>query len=366
MVASSFVSARIDASTPVLAPARRRARADLRDNSFDFIRLVLAAAVVVSHSFPISGLAAEPRLGDIKLGTLAVAGFFAISGFLVTGSRMRSSLSGFAVRRFLRIYPGYWVCLAFTAFVAAAIGGAVRGGWSAANAGAYVLSGLSMVGTLPLDTASLAGAPLDGSWNGSLWSLPYEVACYVAVGLVYTLGWLRRSRWLVLVAFVGATAASLLLRTSTGPGFVHNSLVVVPFFLAGALYYFYEDQLPIHPVGVGAALALLVGFMLLGHAESLAGLPVTYLVVWLSGALPRWTRNWGHRADLSYGTYLYGFPVQQLLVVAGAQRLGIAAFVACSLAATAPLAASSWFLVERPAMRLRARFVRAAPDARLT
>jgi peptidoglycan/LPS O-acetylase OafA/YrhL len=360
----------VDAQTVRLraAPTSGRGahRVDLRNNSFDALRLLLAALVIVSHSMPISGLADEPRLGDIKLGTLAVAGFFAVSGFLVTGSRLRSTLASFAWRRFLRIYPGYWVCLAFTAFVAASIGGAVRGGWTATNAALHVASGLLMFGTLPLSTDSLVGAPLAGSWNGSLWSLPYEVMCYVAVGVVFSVVWMRRRGGLVILAFVVATAASLLVVPATDHGFLRNLLVVVPFFLAGMVFLFHEDRIPL--TGTGALVAVvLLGAAAYGHrAESLAGLPVTYLLLWLSGALPAWTRNWGHRADLSYGAYLYGFPLQQLLVVAGAQRFGLSAFVLLSLLVTAPVAGLSWFLVERPAMRLRNRSRRAAPDMRLS
>lgn len=343
-------------------------RVDLRSNSFDAIRLGLAVLVIVSHAFPISGLADEPRLGDIKLGTLAVAGFFSVSGYLVTGSRLRTRAGAFAWRRFLRIYPGYWMCLVFTAFVAAQIGGAVRGGWDPANATLHVLSGVLMFGTLPLSTASLAGAPLAGSWNGSLWSLPYEVMCYIAVGVAFSLGWVRRAGWLVVLSFVVATTASLVVVPRTEHGFLRNLLVVGPFFLAGAVFLFYGDRIRLNWTGAVLAVALLGAAAWAGHAESLAGLPVTYLLLWLSGSLPEWTRNWGHRADLSYGMYLYGFPLQQLLVVAGLQRLGAAAFIVLSVAVSAPVACLSWFLVERPAMRLRNRFSsrRAAPDARLS
>jgi peptidoglycan/LPS O-acetylase OafA/YrhL len=283
----------------------------------------------------------------------------------VTASRLRTRAGSFAWRRFLRIYPGYWVCLAFTAFVAAQIGGAVRGGWDATNAAVHVLSGLLMFGTLPLGTESLAGAPLAGSWNGSLWSLPYEVMCYVAVGAVFTLAWLRRQGVLVVVAFVVTTCASLVVVPATEHGFLRNLLVVVPFFLAGAVFLFHQDRIPLTGRGAVVAVLLLAAAAYAHRAESLAGLPVTYLLLWLSGALPDWTRNWGHRADLSYGAYLYGFPLQQLLVVGGLQRLGLTAFVLLSLVVTAPVACLSWFLVERPAMRLRSRSSRAAPDQRL-
>ena len=101
-----------------------------RDNGLNFIRLFLAILVIVSHAYPIGGFGPDPVLGDLGVGSLAVGGFFAISGYLITKSRFRTGFRRFAVRRALRIFPGYWACLIFTAFVAAGIAGIVRGGWS--------------------------------------------------------------------------------------------------------------------------------------------------------------------------------------------------------------------------------------------
>ena len=70
-----------------------------RRNSLDALRLVLATLVIVSHSWPVGGFGPDPRLGVLTLGEVAVAGFFGISGWLITASRMTSTLRGFAWRR---------------------------------------------------------------------------------------------------------------------------------------------------------------------------------------------------------------------------------------------------------------------------
>lgn len=339
---------------PGSAVARRRV-VDLRDNAFDAIRLALAGAVIVSHAFPVGGLGVEPHLGDIKLGTLAVAGFFAISGFLVTGSRLRTSALDFARRRFLRIFPGYWCTLLFTGFVAAWTGGVVRGGWSVTDAARYVGTNVAMFFGTALDPATLAGAPLQGSWNGSLWSLRYEVLCYVALGTVLGLAWVVRRDWLWPVALVASSLASMVVRPGLPHGFVADVLLVTPYFLAGVVFFFLQDRLPLSVPGAVLSLVVLALTMVSGVASALAPLPLVYLLVALAASLPQWLRNWGRVADLSYGTYLYGFPVQQLLVLAGVNRNGPAVFVASSLAATVPLAVLSWVCVERPAMRRRSR-----------
>jgi peptidoglycan/LPS O-acetylase OafA/YrhL len=88
-----------------------------------------------------------------------------------------------------------------------------------------------------------------------------------------------------------------------------------------------------------------------GQAATFAALPLALLVLWLGIALP--FRRIGRRNDFSYGIYIYAYPVQQLLALVSSQRLGVPAFIALSLVGTVPLAMLSWFLVERPALRLK-------------
>jgi peptidoglycan/LPS O-acetylase OafA/YrhL len=82
-----------------------------------------------------------------------------------------------------------------------------------------------------------------------------------------------------------------------------------------------------------------------------APLPLAYLLLWSGASMPL---RIGTRNDLSYGMYVYGYPMQQLLVVAGvASALPAALFVLVSAISTALPAWASWLLVERPVMRLR-------------
>ncbi len=61
------------------------------------------------------------------------------------------------------------------------------------------------------------------------------------------------------------------------------------------------------------------------------------------------------RNDLSYGVYIYAFPIQQLLVIAGLATLGVFPFFVLATLATLPLAAMSWFIVEKRALALKKR-----------
>src|SRR5262245_22570122 len=94
-------------------------RATGRDNNFNLVRLIAAALVLVSHSWPLSGTPGEPleRFAGFSLGHLGVDIFFVVSGFLVTGSLLDRPLGSFLRARVLRIFPALAVNSFGTAFV---------------------------------------------------------------------------------------------------------------------------------------------------------------------------------------------------------------------------------------------------------
>lgn len=324
-----------------------------RDNALNLIRLVLAVLVIVSHAFPIAGYGPDPAFGGLGLGSLAVGGFFAISGYLITQSRFRSDLKSFSIRRALRILPGYWACLIFTAFIASGLAGLVRGGWSAVEAAKFIGWNAVMVKAGGSDIGTtLAGLPYSAAWNGSLWTLRFEVLCYIVVGVALLVGFVRQHRAVFPAAFAGATAASWALHAAGIGGIPADLALLVPFFLAGATIHAYADRIPCTTglawVAVGALMVVLAA----GQGKSLLALPVAYLLLWLGVIIPKRFAVLCQRDDFSYGTYLYAFPMQQWLVIGGAAQFGPVAFIALSILATAPFAALSWFWVEQPANNL--------------
>ncbi|MBP1232498.1 peptidoglycan/LPS O-acetylase OafA/YrhL [Arthrobacter sp. PvP102] len=326
---------------------------DTRHNSLNFLRLVLAALVIVSHASPIGGFGEPLRFGGIQLGTLAVGGFFGISGYLITRSGFSSALLPYLWRRFLRIFPGYWGCLAAVGLGFAAIAGVTRGGWSLGIGVDYFLSNVTMVFSADLLHGTLAGAPFPATWNGSLWTLRYELCCYVAVGLALLIPQVRRMRVILPLAFAAVSALSVYVQFSGGPLIVRDMALLVPFFLAGATLYRFSHRIPITGICASGAAVFLLIVMSFDYGKSLAALPVAYLCLWLGIALPSVFRRVGARNDVSYGMYLYGFPVQQMLALAGAHHLGLPAFMVLGILATVPLAVASWILIERPAMNLK-------------
>jgi peptidoglycan/LPS O-acetylase OafA/YrhL len=194
--------------------------------------------------------------------------------------------------------------------------------------------------------------PYPGVWNGSLWTLTYELGCYVAFGLL--LGAARQHAAVVAASVLGVTTALLVLDPPAMEVFpVMQSARLGGFFAAGALLFHLRERMPRSAILAAASAAIVALAWWAGPRvfTSAAPLALAYLLLWCGATLR--TRV-GVRNDISYGMYVYAFPMQQLLVLAGVpNRLGPALFTLLSVMAIVPLAWLSWLLVERPALRAR-------------
>jgi peptidoglycan/LPS O-acetylase OafA/YrhL len=322
-------------------------------NNFDALRVLAAVAVLVSHSFPIAygaagvqPLAALSR-GQTNLGSAAVLVFFVISGFLITQSFDRLPVPlRFLEARVLRIFPGLSVVLVLTAGM---LGASVTPLSLAQyltrfDTYQYVYGGLSLVWMHYDLPGVFEGNPAGAVVNGSLWTLQYEFLMYLVV-LALGMGGLL-SRRVVLALWLGA----LLLSWRWVGG---NYVAFGTPFLSGAVLYLWRDRVPLDwcsvvlcVVGLGGAMAT-SGFRL---AFAIFG---AYLVIYLALApsvrLPNLAR-WG---DLSYGIYIFAWPVQQTVALLLGSAVTWYWNAALSLPTVLALAWLSWHLVERPALSLK-------------
>jgi peptidoglycan/LPS O-acetylase OafA/YrhL len=331
---------------------------DRRTNSLNAIRLGLAALVVVSHSWAIGGFGEEPELGGAHLGTWAVLGFFAISGYLITASRLNSTAGRYYRARVLRIMPAFIVCLLVIAAVFAPLSTLVHGSWSGASAASYVLHNIALYPPhFAQDgiTDTLGSVSYERMWDGSLWTLFWEASCYVLVGVGVSV--LPRGAVLPTVGagFIAATAVGAAggIGLLTLPGIGDRVVPLVATFLAGALVFLLAERLSVSAITIVIALVWLGIAILLGLVQQLGGLPIAFLLLVLGSR--REAAAVGRRFDASYGFYIYAWPVQQLVVLLLHGRGGVWLVVLLSLIVTTPLAYLSCIVIERPALRLAHR-----------
>jgi peptidoglycan/LPS O-acetylase OafA/YrhL len=341
--------------TPTVAAALARSY-----DNFAVIRLALALAVVVSHAFSVSigSTRFEPLFATtgFTLGEHAVNGFFAVSGFLVTMSFDRRGWRKYVLARVLRVAPG----LIVATFAVVALGAALTRlpaaeYWREPGLWRFILRTL---------TEFKSSAPLPGVFEnnpyqfpmGTVWTLKYEVFCYAGVFALGVSGLLRRRlAALILVAglFAGLVAMEAFVPNASDK--VHTALRLALAFSIGGCLYLWRDRARISTIAVvvlALATALLHGSP---FYKALLFATESYGVLWLA-LMPGLSHPMlALRHDLSFGTYLYGWPVQQALVQL-APAAGALSLLAPSLAITLGVAALSWFFVERPALSLKARW----------
>ncbi len=329
-----------------------------RDNNFDVLRLVAATMVLVSHAFPLAGRH-EPGVWDTTdtLGFVGVLIFFSISGFLITQSWVvdRRSLH-FAAKRFLRIIPGLFVSLVLTAYVL----GPIVTSWTFKT---YITSfeplHYVLGNTLMLTDYSLPGvfgSNPSATVNGSLGTLPVEIKAYVAIAVVGLLILSRSMLQRALLASLTVVIIAISFKTGVKPFW--SLLDLFCLFAGASVLYLIRDRVALRLDLFAAAIVLwLVSYQLpLGFHAVLMAATLPYAVVFLGFRLIGWMRPITRPGDVSYGIYIYAFPVSQTVIHLGCHAPWLV--VAITLPVTYVLALISWRLIERPALAQKRRLAR--------
>ena len=332
------------------------------NNSFGVIRLAMALAVLVSHSYYfVSGDAArEPlvRWTGHSLGEHAVQVFFFLSGVLVTESLLRgANVLDFVTGRVLRIFPGLVACILLTAFV---LGPLVTGVPLSAYIGDQALPNYVMKTVfLITGAATLPGTfetlPATGLVNLSLWTLKYEVICYAALAVLGSFGLFHGRVRSVTTALLAVMVFTIFLRSPVADGPytpADNLRYFALYFSVGTLAALLKDHVVISARATAAFLVLFVASIGTPWAELscalFIGSATLVVATWSFGPLRQWT----NAHDLSFGVYIYAAPLQQALLQVHPQ-LGPLALSLAVLAPTMLLAAASWTWIEKPASAAR-------------
>lgn len=332
-----------------------------RRNNFDGLRLALALMVVIDHG-TVMRTGTHHLWGRSALGDFAVDGFFILSGLLITRSYLKlSSFPRFTWHRALRIMPGFLVCLVVTALVVAPLAAVLSGRTVSSaftespTAWRYVLVNAGLLINQYDIAGLLPNNPTPLIFNGSLWTLSLEALCYGLVGLLGVLAILRRARWAVPALAAILWVLTLLQEAGIPVLLGDNTLRLVVAFLVGASAWLYADKIPMKGwLAVLAAAVLLVSILTLDNYRLVGIVPAAYVLIWLGTCLS-WTRSLSR--DLSYGVYIYHWPVFQLLAATSLVTVGVPVFVLVGVGATSIIALASWHFVEHPALRQKNRSI---------
>ncbi|WP_312245563.1 acyltransferase family protein [Stutzerimonas nitrititolerans] len=335
-------------------------------NNLDLFRLIAACMVIMAHAYPLSGLPQGDwvlkLLGHDNAGSLAVKLFFFLSGLVVTASLLnKADPIRFILARFFRIWPAMLLAVSACALLI----GPLISSLSPVDYFASPLTYRYLLDNLLLNTHfTLPGVfeqnPYTGVVNGSLWTIPYEVAAYAILLGLFAAG-LFRLKGAPLLAFLLILIDPLLeepLLFSWLPD-NHHVTMLAPCFAFGSLLAYYRDRLTMNmPLILGAWLLYAlcrntpVNFYFFYFALFLSVIFVSALPAVLKARPP---------VDISFGVYLWAFPIQQLLALYFSDY-GLAFNQFCTLLICIPLGLLSWTLVEKPGIALGARFAARLPD----
>ncbi|MCU1418375.1 MAG: acyltransferase family protein [Schumannella sp.] len=342
-----------------------------RDNNFDAVRLIAALAVVVGHAWPLTGLTHPPAVAGIPMFTIAVYVFFTLSGYLVGTSWVRDPRPlAFLTRRVSRIFPALIVVVVLTVFV---IGPLVTtlpiAHYFASPTTWGYLGNVSLLATYDLPGV-FADHPRPVV-NGVLWTLGPEFTCYLGVLAIGLLANATRravpGRGVAIAFGVVAVGLAALCLAPIDLGTAAPAMRAMVFFgIGSALAHGGVRRMPVWAPCI-AIIVWVAGSVAFPGQDLLfawVALPVIVLAIGQSS----WPvfRAAGRFGDFSYGTYLWGFLVQQV-VFQLVPAIPLGADVALVVVITVGVAAASWHLVEKRALGLgrrlaSRRYVRPIPQ----
>jgi peptidoglycan/LPS O-acetylase OafA/YrhL len=347
---------------------------------FSVLRLGLAVAILWIHARFLSRLgsaaAMTPPSGDHAsfspshiLIVFMLPAFFALSGFLVTGSALRlRATAPFLTFRLLRILPALSVEVTLSALILGPLFTALPAASYFKDPQFFRYFG-NIAGWITFHLPGVFGANFVSVVNGNLWTLPAEFDCYLITAALMISG-LVYNRGVLTAIMVVVTAILVGLNTFSDFGLVveepHTATTITYYFFLGMLVFHWKDYIPASWKIFG--LAAIAGLVLLNfsHAIYIAPLFITYVTIFLGvKALPEF--KWLRTRDYSYGIYLYGFPITQAILALAPSLRGHSVLVfALGTACTLAFAAMSWHVIERRALALKSRLPQAMTAKKVT
>lgn len=319
---------------------------------FDYLRIILSVSVLVFHSIALSsGSDTFVWTGPFRfLPATILPMFFALSGFLVTGSLKRVQLHQFVLLRVLRLIPALAVEVALSALI---IGPIV----TTIPLSAYFTDELvwkyflNVIGSIHYFLPGVfADNPSPGVMNGQLWTIPFELESYLSLTILSILTIVRHRFLFAVAVAITCVFAAIFINVNHGEQAFDNNLsgrMLVLSFLAAVSIYLYKDKLPFSNLAGLVSMAVSMALLEYPQLSYLAPLPIAYATVWLGLMRPP-PIPFG---DLSYGVYLFHFPVEQTLVHYFPSIHAWWQLTLVALPVTAMFAWLSWTVIEHPVLQ---------------
>jgi len=333
------------------------------ENNFNLIRFLAAYAVLFSHCFVlVTGSGSnEPLVTTLNysLGGIAVDIFFVTSGFLVTGSLLRrNNFIAYFKARALRIYPALWVVILLTVLVLGPLltTASLEDYFSDSGTWRYLYRNITI---LPFTGYHLLigvfeNNPYPAIVNGSLWTLPAELASYIAVASLWLLcsKLFKNSKKAMTVIVIALTLILLTCFYLSKLDILapRNGFRLYFYFFAGASFFLLAGSITLDHVKASFIGILLLATSIFTDKFYYIYVPLMiYLTMYFAYVPGGVLRKFNLVGDYSYGIYIYAFPVQQSLIFL-MPEISIFAMIFYASIITVSCAILSWHLIEKKAL----------------
>jgi peptidoglycan/LPS O-acetylase OafA/YrhL len=330
------------------------------NNNLDIFRVVAAFMVIYGHAYallPVEGqrdIVGRLLVFDYS-GSLAVKIFFFLSGLVVTNSLIeKKDIRQFVISRVFRLWPALVVVLAAWAFILGPIFSinSFQEYFSDSAVYEYFFRGLVM--DIRYDLPGVFQRNAFKSANGSLWSIPFEVYAYivlVAIFLLHIINSKRLSVIIFLVILIDPVIGNKLLFTWLPQNF--EITLLAPCFALGSLFALFKDKIEIHIAGFASVWILYLLFKISAYNFYFFYVAIFYSIIFVSSRV--WTLKFKPTSDISYGVYLWGWPVQQVMAQYFPDH-GIRFNQISSIIISASLGYISWRLIESRFIKIGSNF----------
>jgi peptidoglycan/LPS O-acetylase OafA/YrhL len=340
----------------------------IHHNNFGMLRLLFACLVILSHSPWIlygdySNEILTKTFGTMDIGSVALDGFFLISGYLVTMSYQHSySIKNYLLKRCLRIFPGFAIASLISVFIFAPM----SYGWQA-----MLNLPLSEWIKIPLRIITLqqpwvantlhntkhSSEVLD-ILNHPMWSIRYEFACYISVVFLSVIGLQNRKYFLLVTVLSMLTLMYCLIQINYFHHEIPFQIFCIPrlffAFLIGSAFYIYQYKIiwNNHASWVCAILLLTVFSNQYLAEPTLILLGGYILFNFALNFKSAWLSKIGTNIDMSYGVYLYAWPIQVLIAI-NSPSISPWSLTLYALILSMLMGYFSWKLVEKPCLQMK-------------
>lgn len=317
-------------------------------NNFDFLRLTAATMVLVSHQFALNGRS-EPLIFNQTIGYFAVFIFFIISGYWITKSYKEDSIFlRFIIKRLLRLIPGLVFCLLICFFIIGPIGfsGDLKNYFQTIDNWKF-LRNIFFISKTEIQGIFLKN-PYPNTLNGSLWTLPIEFKWYLILAIFGIFKMLDKKIISIIILF------SVIFWLYSNYFYYEKKnyqafFYLGNFFLTGVLLFLIKiNFLRLFICLVISAFLFFFKFTYLGF---LIGLPP--LIIYLGLQSFKYLNKIYKIGDLSYGVYLFAFPIQQIIFYFFGSKFTFCTSFCLVIILTFTLAYISWHFIELPFLKLK-------------